>query len=216
MLLMLLASVPLYICATGSIPIAAVLLMKGLSPGAALVLLMAGPATNIATMAIVGNTMGRRSLWIYLIAIIGGAIFFGTLINEVLPREWIMGAIPSGLHGVEHEHPAGWFQWISSSVLVLLIINGYVLKSLSRRRSHKEDQIKNEQMRSKIHLFRVEGMTCEHCKANVENGLKGLPWVTEVLAEPGKNLVTVEAGTITDGQVRETVEKLGYNFGGRI
>ena len=60
--LMLLASVPLYICATGSIPIAAVLLMKGLSPGAALVLLMAGPATNIATMAVIGNAMGKRSL----------------------------------------------------------------------------------------------------------------------------------------------------------
>lgn len=216
MLLMLLASVPLYICATGSIPIAAVLLMKGLSPGAALVLLMAGPATNIATMAIVGNTMGRRSLWIYLSAIIGGALVFGTLINELLPREWIMGAIPSGLHGVEHEHPAGWLQWISSSALVLLIINGYILKFLSRRRNRREDQIKSEQMISNIHLFRVEGMTCDHCKANVENGLKGLPRVSEVLADPGKNLVTVEAGSITDGQVRETIEKLGYNFKGRV
>ena len=95
MMLMLLASVPLYICATGSIPIAAVLLMKGLSPGAALVLLMAGPATNIATMAVVGNTMGRRSLWIYLASIIGGALVFGTLVNELIPREWITGAIPS-------------------------------------------------------------------------------------------------------------------------
>jgi uncharacterized membrane protein YraQ (UPF0718 family)/copper chaperone CopZ len=216
MLLMLLASVPLYICATGSIPIAAVLLMKGLSPGAALVLLMAGPATNIATMAIVGNTMGRRSLWIYLIAIVGGALVFGTLINELLPRQWIMGAIPSGLHGVGHEHPAGWLQWISSSVLVLLIINGYILKFLSRRRSHREDQIRSEQIKSNIHLFRVEGMTCDHCKANVENGLKGLPKVSEVLADPGKNMVTVESGTITDAEVRETVEKLGYNFGGRI
>jgi uncharacterized protein len=60
MFLMILASVPLYICATGSIPVAAVLLMKGLAPGAALVLLMAGPATNIATMAVIGNTMGKK------------------------------------------------------------------------------------------------------------------------------------------------------------
>ncbi len=69
MLMMLVASVPLYICATGSIPIAAVLMMKGLAPGAALVLLMAGPATNIATMAVIGNAMGKRSLWVYLISI---------------------------------------------------------------------------------------------------------------------------------------------------
>jgi len=71
MLMMLVASVPLYICATGSIPIAAVLIMKGLSPGAALVLLMAGPATNIATMAVIGNAMVRKSLWVYLVSIIG-------------------------------------------------------------------------------------------------------------------------------------------------
>jgi len=216
MLLMLAASVPLYICATGSIPIAAVLLMKGLSPGAALVLLMAGPATNIATMAVVGNTMGRRSLWIYLTSIIGGALVFGTIINELIPRDWIMGAIPSVLHGETHEHPTRWLQWISSSALVLLIINGYTMKFISRRRNRREDQSKSEQMNSNVHIFKVEGMTCDHCKANVENGLKGLSQVTEVLAEPGKDLVTIQAGTVTDDHIKETIEKLGYSFGGRI
>jgi uncharacterized protein len=71
-LVVLAASVPIYICATGSIPIAAVLLMKGVSPGAALVFLMAGPATNVATIAVLGKTMGRKSLIIYLSTIIGG------------------------------------------------------------------------------------------------------------------------------------------------
>ena len=61
-LVVLAASVPIYICATGSIPIAAVLLMKGVSPGAALVFLMAGPATNVATMTVLGKTMGKKSL----------------------------------------------------------------------------------------------------------------------------------------------------------
>ena len=56
-LLVLAASVPIYICATGSIPVAAVLLMKGVSPGAALVFLMAGPATNVATMTVLGKTI---------------------------------------------------------------------------------------------------------------------------------------------------------------
>jgi len=216
MLLMLAASVPLYICATGSIPIAAVLLMKGLSPVAALVLLMAGPATNIATMAVVGNTMGRRSLWIYLTSIIGGALVFGTLVNELIPRDWIMGAIPSVMHGGLHEHSTGWFRWISSSALVLLIINGYIMKFLSGRRNRREDQSKSEQMKSNVHIFKVEGMTCNHCKASVENGLKGLSQVTEVLAEPGKDLVTIQAGSVIDDRIKETIEKLGYSFGGRI
>lgn len=216
MFLMLLASVPLYICATGSIPIAAVLMMKGLSPGAALVLLMAGPATNIATMAIVGNTMGRRSLWIYLVSIIGGALVFGTLVNELLPRQWITGAIPSGLHGEIHEHPAGWLQWTSSALLVMLILNGYLMKFISGRKDQKENQQKIKQMKSHIHVFKVEGMTCNHCKTSVENGLKNLAQVREVQADPGKDLVTIQGESVTESNIRDTIEKLGYTYRGRI
>jgi hypothetical protein len=215
MLLMLGASVPLYICATGSIPIAAVLLMKGLSPGAALVLLMAGPATNIATMAVIGNTMGKRSLWVYLLTIVGGALFFGVVINEFIPRDWIIGAIPINLHGEGHEHSTGWFQWLSSALLVLLILNGYIQKFKTRRQSSRDDQIKAEQMKKNVHIYRVEGMTCNHCKANVENGLKGLAHVDEVIADPDKNLVTIQAGNLSETGVRDTIEKLGYNFVGK-
>jgi copper chaperone CopZ len=216
MLLMLVVSVPLYICATGSIPIAAVLLMKGLSPGAALVLLMAGPATNIATMAVIGNSLGRRTLWVYMASIVGGALFFGILVNELIPREWITGAIPSIMHGEGHVHPVGWFQWAASAILGLMVLNGYVQKILSRNERRKEDQLKSERMKSNIHTFRVEGMTCAHCKANVEKGLRDLPLVTEVLADPGKDLVTVEAGSLKEESVRSTVEKLGYTFQGRV
>ncbi len=88
MLLILVLSIPLYVCATGSIPLAAVLLMKGLSPGAAFVLLMAGPATNAATITMIGKVLGKRSLIIYLISIIAGALTFGILIDYVLPVSW--------------------------------------------------------------------------------------------------------------------------------
>ncbi|MGW8316537.1 MAG: permease [Bacteroidales bacterium] len=216
MLLMLLASVPLYICATGSIPIAAVLLMKGLSPGAALVLLMAGPATNIATMAVIGNALGRKTLWVYLASIVGGALLFGILINELIPREWIMGAIPAGTHGAVHEHGTGWFKWAMTAMLFLLIVNGYLQRWLTRRREHKKNMMKMQYMKSNIHVFKVEGMTCSHCKATVERGLSGISQVTEVVADPGRNTVTVEAGALNDEQVRATVEELGYIYQGRI
>ncbi len=91
MLIVLAASVPIYVCATGSIPIAAVLMMKGLSPGAALVFLMAGPATNAATMAVIGKSIDRRTLIVYMITIISSALFFGMLTNQFLPREWFTG-----------------------------------------------------------------------------------------------------------------------------
>jgi uncharacterized membrane protein YraQ (UPF0718 family)/copper chaperone CopZ len=216
MVLMLLASVPLYICATGSIPIAAVLLMKGLSPGAALVLLMAGPATNIATMAVIGNSMGRRTLWIYLLSIIGGALFFGILVNELIPREWITGFIPVHMHEGHQGHPAGWFQWVSSALLVMLILNGSVMKLLTRRRNQKTDTIKKANMKSQILTYRVEGMTCNHCKATVENGIGRIPSILHVVADPDKNLVTVEADNVTESKIRETIEGLGYSFKGRV
>ncbi|MFH0757420.1 MAG: permease [Bacteroidota bacterium] len=216
MILMLAASVPLYICATGSIPIAAVLLMKGLSPGAALVLLMAGPATNIATMAVVGNAMGKKTLWIYLSSIIGGALFFGVLVNELIPREWITGFIPSFIHEGHHGHHTGWLRWASSVLLVLLIFNGYMVKIIGRYRNRIKNRIKSEQMTKQIHTFRVEGMTCNHCKATVESGLQKMGAVSSALADPGKNLVTVEAENLSETEVKETIEGLGYTFKGKF
>ena len=216
MFLMLLVSVPLYICATGSIPIAAVLLMKGVSPGAALVLLMAGPATNIATMAVIGNTLGKKSLWLYLVSIIGGALLFGTVINELIPREWITGFIPDMTHVGMHEHITGWIRWVPSALLVILIINGYILKFISNTRSRREIRMKTEETRSKLFTYKVEGMTCSHCKATVESGLKNISVITDAVANPDTNTVEIQADTPNDSVVQQTVESLGYSFKGRV
>lgn len=214
MLMMILVSVPLYICATGSIPIAAVLLLKGLAPGAALVLLMAGPATNIATMAVIGNTLGKKSLWVYLGTIIGGALFFGILVNELLPREWFTSAISAATHS--HDHQTGWFSWAASALLVLLIMNGYLIKLISNKKERKNDQEKANSMKANILNYRVEGMTCDHCKATVEKGLKDLQGVSEVIADRANNQVTVQAESVSDDQIKEAVEKLGYKFAGKL
>jgi uncharacterized membrane protein YraQ (UPF0718 family) len=83
MLIMLVVGIPLYICATASTPIASALILKGLSPGAALVLLLAGPATNIATILVVGKQMGRKTVIVYLISIALMSILMGVLLNQV-------------------------------------------------------------------------------------------------------------------------------------
>jgi uncharacterized membrane protein YraQ (UPF0718 family) len=81
MVIMLVAGIPLYICATASTPIAAALILKGVSPGAALVFLLAGPATNMAAVAVVLRTLGTRSTIIYLVSIAGCALLFGVLVD---------------------------------------------------------------------------------------------------------------------------------------
>jgi hypothetical protein len=81
LLIMLVAAVPLYVCATASTPIAAALALKGLSPGAALVFLLAGPATNAASFTVVTKMLGRKSAFIYLCSIIVSALILGMLTN---------------------------------------------------------------------------------------------------------------------------------------
>jgi hypothetical protein len=134
MLIILVASIPLYVCATGSVPIAAVLMMKGLSPGAAIVFLMAGPATNAATISVIGNSMGRKTLIRYMVSIIGGALLFGTLVNELLPREWFTNPIQH-IHGGEHQHEIlpHWLQVGSAILLTLAILNSLYRKYIKPR-----------------------------------------------------------------------------------
>ena len=83
MLVMLAAGIPMYVCATASTPIVAALALKGLSPGAALVFLLAGPATNMATIIIVARLMGRRIAAVYVAVIAAVALVMGMAVNGI-------------------------------------------------------------------------------------------------------------------------------------
>lgn len=212
MLIVLVASIPLYVCATGSVPIAAVLLMKGLSPGAAIVFLMAGPATNAATMTVIGKVMGKRTLFSYMASIIGGALFFGILINEFLPREWFTDHMVHihdghGTHLIPH-----WLSVASSIVLILLIINGYAQKYLVKKKMNTVE-INNEMNEKTV---KVSGMTCNHCKTNVHNNLSAIAGIEniEIDLESGKVKMTGE--DINLEEVKSKVESIGYQYEGEI
>jgi len=84
MSLMILISIPMYICATASTPIAAGFIMAGLSPGTALVFMMAGPATNISTLGVIKREMGSAVLIRYLLGVALCAIGFGSLLDFAL------------------------------------------------------------------------------------------------------------------------------------
>ena len=125
MLLVLAISIPMYICATGSIPIAVALMLKGLTPGSALVLLMAGPAANMASILVIRNRLGKKTLVAYLAAIISGAVVFGAGIDYLLPRHWFTDTLVQ----MEHCTEAGtWFTWACTALLALLLIYALVQK----------------------------------------------------------------------------------------
>ncbi len=206
MLFILAVSIPLYICATGTIPLAAVLMLKGISPGAAFVLLMAGPATNAATITMIGKVLGKRSLFTYLGTIIIGALSFGLLIDYALPIEWF-----SFISNQEIAHNHGqhlqWWQIASGVILVMLIINGYI----QRRRSSNQDNnetINNSNMESQI--IKVGGMTCNHCKANVESNLEKLSFINTAKVNLNDKTVTIDGTNLEVEKVKETIDSLGY------
>lgn len=122
MLLMVIISVPMYICATASTPIAAGLLMSGISPGAVLVFMLAGPATNVATLGVVGRELGKRSLVAYLIGVVGMALVFGLLTNYLVAQ---YGFSVAPLSAVDHEVLPHWFSMASAIVLVALMVRYY-------------------------------------------------------------------------------------------
>jgi uncharacterized membrane protein YraQ (UPF0718 family) len=102
MLVMLAVGAPLYICATAAVPLAAAFLAKGLSPGAVLVFLMAAPATNLATIVLVGKVMGPRALVGYLTSVCFTALSAGLLTDACLNIEVLGGlhAVPEGTMGI--------------------------------------------------------------------------------------------------------------------
>ncbi|MFM2480832.1 SO_0444 family Cu/Zn efflux transporter [Celerinatantimonas sp. YJH-8] len=123
MLIMAVIGVPMYICATGSTPLAAGFLIAGISPGAVLVFLLAGPATNIATLALIRKEMGLRVLSCYLTGVIGTAFIFGAGLDQLVAYfHWT-------IRGVMHGSSLWDFNSIEiilSCLLAFLMIRAFV------------------------------------------------------------------------------------------
>ena len=204
MFIIVLVAVPMYVCATGSIPIAAALMLKGMSPGCALVLLMAGPAANVASMFVVNNAFGRKATIVYLLSIIGGAMGFGLLV-DYWPglRDVFVNALPCHVmhHGM---HGASWFNTVCSVFLLSMIVVAIGAKYW------KSYQIKKNKTTA-MKEFKVKGMMCAHCKANVEKGLAALPGVEKVTVDLAKGTALVE-GFVPDQLIIDCIEDLGYEY----
>ena len=126
MLVMLAVGIPLYICATGSTPIAAALILKGVSPGAALVFLLAGPATNITSLTVLVGILGKRATVIYLSTIAVFTVLFGMLVDQLYT---ILGVSAQASVGQASEIVPVWMQTTGAVALILLsvkpIITGF-------------------------------------------------------------------------------------------
>jgi uncharacterized membrane protein YraQ (UPF0718 family) len=124
MLVVVLISIPMYVCATASTPIAVGLLLSGITPGAALVFMLTGPATNVATLMVIKKELGKRELSLYLLAIISSALVSGLILDFLFDKfDWQLQLS----HG-EHSDMVGIFYQVCAIVLAGLI--GYQLQKI--------------------------------------------------------------------------------------
>lgn len=125
-ILILAVSIPLYVCATASIPLGLSLLSAGFSPGAAFIFLTAGPATNTITMSVVLNTLGKTSLLIYLTSVIIGSLMFGFFFDSFFSQ-----SLGQMLIIDEQVEEAGFIAQVSSVILLYLSLK-YILNKDAR------------------------------------------------------------------------------------
>jgi uncharacterized membrane protein len=119
MLLMLLCSLPVYTCATASTPVAAALMLKGVDPGSALVFLLAGPATNMASLSMLAGMMGRKIIAIYLLSIAAVSVLSGMVLNCLYD---FFNFDIMVMSGSSQEILPDQFGFISGVVLVILYV----------------------------------------------------------------------------------------------
>lgn len=209
MLLVLAFAIPMYLCATGSIPIAAALMLKGLSPGTALVLLIAGPAVNVASTLVIGKVMGKKTLLIYLSSIVLCSILFGLGIDYLLPREWFISPL-AHIHDC-HSQGLSWFNLGCSLLLLALLCNAFIQKFRSGKHCCCDGQsceCSGERAAGKWE-FVVKGMSCNHCRANVERAIANVDGVERVEVELAGGNVAVY-GDVDRESVAKSVEALGF------
>ena len=235
MVVVLVLAMPMYTCATGSIPLALALVEKGITPGAALVLLMAGPATSIASMLVVGKAFGKRTLVAYLVSIAFGAMFFGFIVDTFFMDSFLASMLPHASAECHGHGAVGVFDYVCAAVLALLMIYAkFAHKGCGCHGGccecdhecgceHEHCDCEHDHEYSHEHeacvmMYRVTGMTCSHCKACVEKAARMLDGVLSAEADVASKELRVKwhnEDDVDESALKKAIEDAGFEFAGR-
>jgi len=196
MLLMLAISIPLYVCATGSVPIAASLVMAGMPLGTALVFLMAGPATNVATIGAIYRTLGARLLGVYMATVIIMSIAFALLFESMFAETMIVAV---------HQHTDNLLGIISFIVLLLVTAWLYYQRQVDRKLK-LEKMVENDMGIT----LNVDGMSCQHCVASVKKSVEAIDGVDEATPDLDTGKVMINGDHLDNDKIRQAITDAGY------
>ncbi len=200
MLLVLLFSIPLYVCATASVPIAAALVSAGLPPAVALVFLMAGPATNVATIGAIRSNLGSRALWIYLVVIVFGSFGSAWIFDGLLQNA---GSVTAA-HLHQHDHQAWW------SVLAAIVVTGLIAWFAAEKMGRWIRQRKDISAGPADTItIGISGMTCGNCVAKLERHLNAVPGVDSVIVDLKNECATI-GGAVNMELIQLVVVEAGF------
>lgn len=193
-LVALLLGIPLYVCSTGSIPVAVSLIQKGLSPGAGLVFLIAGPATNAVTLSFVWAKMGKVSFYLYLFNIIIVSVLMGLLFNFLTKSGGIDARF---LHGAGEMLPM-WIKVFSGIGLFAIITNGFI--------QQKSCKIK----RKPDIVLSVPDIHCKQCALTMKSALHKVEGIDSIFIDPKHKTVNI-FGQPNREKVIAIIKAAGYN-----
>jgi uncharacterized membrane protein YraQ (UPF0718 family)/copper chaperone CopZ len=197
MFVMMIIGIPVYVCATASVPVAAALITAGVSPGAALVFLMTGPATNAATIAVIWRTMGKKTAVIYLAVVAVAAIASGLLLDYIFTHSGATASAP-----MPWMFPF-WFKSLCSVIMLGILFYSFVVKS------HVKEIPALDEGKERV-TIQISGMTCSHCVESVSSAIGKIKGVEDVVVDlkSGKGVIT---GLELDiSAIKRAVEELGY------
>ncbi|MFO7607919.1 MAG: permease [Candidatus Krumholzibacteriia bacterium] len=210
--LMMLVGIPIYVCATASVPLAAGFIFLGATPGAALAFLIAGPATNAATVTTIARVLGRRTTVLYLATVAFSAFGGGLLLDWLLPRAG--AAVPALAHGAHGHEGVGLFGHLGAVVLCVVMVRSW---RLARRRGDCCDDGTCTATaglapagRSERLEVAVGGMHCSHCSSSVQRAVSGLPGVSTCRVDLDGGRAVVEGRQLDPAAIARAIESLGF------
>jgi copper chaperone CopZ len=187
-------------------------MMKGLTPGAAFVFLVAGPATNAATITLITNVMGKRIVAVYLSVISIGALGFGYLLDFIYS---LLGIDPV-MHVMKHHHEEpSLFTTLFSIALLIMLLLSYFRKLKARYSQNSKNASMSSGNTGMISgdnptTLSILGMTCNNCAIHVKEAIQSVRGVRQVDVVLQKKNAVIK-GDFSLDDVKAAVKDAGYS-----
>ena len=209
-LLLMAAGVPVYVCATASVPLAVGFMHLGASPGAALAFLIAGPATNVATLSTVWKMLGGRTAVLYVITVAAAAVGCGLALDWLVPT--VETAIPQLAEHAHAHAEGGWLDHLAAVALLAVLVCSYRYGTGHGKEDAASRQTPGDGSAGSRRVeLTISGMDCGHCAETVGRGLGECSGVRQADVDLKSGRAVVTGNDFDPRQLLATVIELGYS-----